>query len=124
MKIIYFLLRYSKYSWSVVLTAAIAGMIAGASSTGILIVISRALSRNGAPGSFLLKCFLGLCLFVPLSRFVSQALLVRLSQAAMFDLRMQLSGRILAAPLRRLEEIGPHRLLATLTEDVSLITSG
>ena len=124
MKIIGFLLRYSKYSWGVVLTAAIAAIIAGASSTGILIVISKALTKGGAPGRILVWSFVGLCLFVPLSRFISQVLLVRLSQAAMFDLRMQLSGRILAAPLRRLEEIGAHRLLATLTEDVSVITSG
>ena len=79
------------------MTAAIAAIIAGASSTGILIVISKALTKGGAPGRILVWSFVGLCLFVPLSRFISQVLLVRLSQAAMFDLRMQLSGRILAA---------------------------
>lgn len=106
------------------MTAAIAAIVAGISSTGILIVISRALTKADAPGQFLAWSFLGLCLFVPLSRFVSQVLLVRLSQAAMFDLRMQLSCRILGTPLRRLEEIGAHRLLATLTEDVAVITNG
>lgn len=124
MKILHFLLRYSKYSWSVVLTAAIAAIIAGVSSTGILIVISKALAQAPQQDRLLAWGFLALCLFVPLSRFVSQVLLVRLSQAAMFDMRMQLSGRILGAPLRRLEEIGAPRLLATLTEDVAVITNG
>lgn len=124
MKILHFLLRYSKYSWGIVLTAAIAAIIAGVSSTGILIVISKALAKAPALDPLLAWGFLALCLFVPLSRFVSQVLLVRLSQAAMFDLRMQLSGRILGAPLRRLEEIGANRLLATLTEDVAVITNG
>ncbi|HEX3249332.1 MAG TPA: cyclic peptide export ABC transporter [Pyrinomonadaceae bacterium] len=124
MKILQFLLRYSKYSWGIVLTAAIAAIIAGVSSTGILILISRALAKAPAIDPLLAYGFLALCLFVPLSRFVSQVLLVRLSQAAMFDLRLQLSGRILGAPLRQLEEIGAHRLLATLTEDVAVITNG
>ena len=98
MKILHFLLRYSKYSWGIVLTAAIAAIIAGVSSTGILIVISKALAKAPALDPLLAWGFLALCLFVPLSRFVSQVLLVRLSQAAMFDLRMQLSGRILGTP--------------------------
>ena len=91
------------------MTAAIAAIVAGISSTGILIVISRALTKADAPGQFLAWSFLGLCLFVPLSRFVSQVLLVRLSQAAMFDLRMQLSCRILGTPLRQL--MRGHRIV-------------
>src|SRR6185369_2471927 len=38
-----------------------------------------------------------------------------------FDLRMNLSRRILATPLRHLEELGSHRLLGALTEDVPVI---
>jgi putative ATP-binding cassette transporter len=118
-------LRYSKYSWSVVLAAAIAGVISGVSSTGMLVVISTALDQTSkVPRHVLGWTFLALCLFVPCARFVSQILLMRLSQAAMYDLRMQLSNRILGAPLRRLEEIGAPRLLASLTEDISVITNG
>ena len=36
---------------------------------------------------------------------------------------MQLSKQILAAPLRCLEEVGAHRLLATLIEDLPMITN-
>ncbi|HWS55172.1 MAG TPA: cyclic peptide export ABC transporter [Pyrinomonadaceae bacterium] len=124
MKIIAFLWKYSRYSWSVVLAAAAAGVVSGASSTGLLIVISTALGRGGAASAELVWGFVGLCLFVPLSRCVSQVLLVQLSQGAMFDLRMELSRRMLGAPLRRLEEVGKHRLLAALTEDIAVITNG
>jgi len=50
-------------------------------------------------------------------------LLTHLGQEALLDLRLRLSRQILAAPLRRLEEIGPHRLLAVLTDDVPAITN-
>jgi putative ATP-binding cassette transporter len=41
----------------------------------------------------------------------------------MVNLRMDLSRKIFASPLRRLEELGAPRLLATLTSDVADITS-
>jgi putative ATP-binding cassette transporter len=37
------------------------------------------------------------------------------------DLRLRLTRSILAAPLRQLEKLGPHRLLATLTNDINVI---
>src|SRR5215208_4897169 len=40
----------------------------------------------------------------------------------MFEMRMQLCRQILRAPLRLLEDLGPHRLLATLTDDVPSIS--
>jgi putative ATP-binding cassette transporter len=48
-------------------------------------------------------------------------MLAVLGQRRILDLRTQLSRSILAAPLRRLEELGPSRLLATLTSDVASI---
>jgi putative ATP-binding cassette transporter len=49
-------------------------------------------------------------------------MLTRLGQQALFELRMQLSRKILATPLRRIEELGAHRLLATLTDDIPTLT--
>jgi putative ATP-binding cassette transporter len=63
-----------------------------------------------------------LCLALPVTRFISGYLLVKLSQRAIYDLRLALSRRILAAPLRKLEEVGTSRLLATLTDDVMAIS--
>jgi putative ATP-binding cassette transporter len=102
--------------------AILASVISGASNAGLIALINSAISRDRFSSTPLVWTFVGLCLLLPLSRFISQVLLIHLSQKATFDLRMRLSRQILSAPLRRLEEMGPHRLLASLTEDVQVIT--
>jgi len=114
-----FLLRSAK---GTVLIALVAGAIAGLSNTLLVALINTALNTNNA-GSRLIWAFTGLCLLMVAGRFVSNLLLIRLSQNAVFDLRVFLSRRILAAPLLRLEELGAHRLLATLTDDVPVIAN-
>ena len=99
------------------------GVIAGLASTGLLAVVNAKLARSGAPAAGLAWAFVGLCIVLPLARFASQYFLAVLSQGIIFDLRMSLSRRILAAPLRALEEVGPAPLLAALTEDIGAITA-
>jgi len=45
-----------------------------------------------------------------------------LTQDAIYQLRAQLSSRVVSAPLEQLERLGVHRLLATLTEDVRALS--
>ncbi|HEV7505656.1 MAG TPA: cyclic peptide export ABC transporter [Thermoanaerobaculia bacterium] len=99
------------------------GVIAGLASTGLLAVINAKLARSGGAAGDLAWMFVGLCVVLPLARFASTYFLAVLSQGIVFDLRMSLCRRILAAPLRALEEVGPARLLATLTEDIGTITT-
>ncbi|HEX3558585.1 MAG TPA: cyclic peptide export ABC transporter [Pyrinomonadaceae bacterium] len=120
MKIVAFLIKYSR---ATLILAVVAGVISGASNTGLLAVINAALRRNGPGMTTLLWLFVGLCILLPVTRFIAEVLLIRLGQGALVDLRMQLSGRILAAPLRHLEEIGAARLLAVLSDDVPVITN-
>lgn len=121
LKLIRFLIKHSRV---MLILAILTGIIAGLSNTGLLIVISTALSRAGSLPASLYWVFGGLCVLAPLFRFASQALLLNISQAATYDLRVNLSSRILSAPLRQLEEIGRHRVIATLTDDVLVISSG
>ena len=116
---LFFLLRSSK---GIVLVALVAGAIAGLSNTVLLALINTALNTSSATNR-LIWAFTGLCLLMVVSRFVSNMLLIRLSQNAVFDLRVFLSRRILSAPLLRLEALGAHRLLATLTDDVPIIAN-
>jgi putative ATP-binding cassette transporter len=120
MKIIKFLIKYSR---AAVILAVIAGIISGASNTGLLAVINAVLRNNGFSLTLLLLMFVGLCVLLPVTRFIAEVLLIRLGQGALVDLRMRLSRQILAAPLRQLEEIGAARLLAVLSEDVPTITN-
>ena len=83
--------------------------------------LSHLLSNTAPTSNQFIIIFFALCITLPLARFGSEAMLINLSSKAMLGLRMRLSRQILSAPLRRLEELGPHRLLATLTEDVPAI---
>lgn len=119
MRLFIFLLRYSR---SLLAFAVLAGIISGASNTGLIILINKTINHQLSDKSILIFGFAALCLIVPVSRVLSESLLVRLTQRAIFDLRMQLTRHILNAPLRHLETLGAHRIMATLAEDVPIIT--
>jgi putative ATP-binding cassette transporter len=120
MKLILFLLQSSP---RVVIIAVIAGLIAGVSNTGLLALINMNLNQTGTPAARSVWGFAMLCGVMLLSRCASSVALVRLARGAIFKLRMQLCRRIIAAPLRHLEELGAPRLLATLTDDVPAISN-
>jgi putative ATP-binding cassette transporter len=118
MKTLTFLLRNSR---TLVVVAVLAGILSGASNTGLLAIISAKLS-GGLGASTLVPLFILLCAVAPLTRIASELLLVQIGQKAIFDLRMKMCRRILGVPLSRLEELGAHRLTAALTDDVFAIT--
>jgi len=125
MKLLRFLLRYSReinYSRAALVVAILTGVAGGLVNTALLALINSALGSGGPPSPRLLAGFVALCVALPVMRFVPEVLLLRLTQGAMFDLRLQLCRRILSAPLRLLEELKPARLLATMTEDIPTVT--
>ena len=67
--------------------------------------------------------FAALTLGSALTGFVSKDLLTRFSQRHMLEMHQDLSRRVVASGLRNVEELGAARLIATLTEDVGIITS-
>jgi putative ATP-binding cassette transporter len=103
-----------------VLGAALLGGLSGASSTALLAIIREALQPNAQLGKMALA-FAALCFVLLASRIASQTLIVRLGQDAVFRLRLRVAHGIASAPLRRLEEVGRHRLFAALTEDVTAV---
>ncbi|HXQ73963.1 MAG TPA: cyclic peptide export ABC transporter [Pyrinomonadaceae bacterium] len=120
MKLFLFLINYSR---RVVLIALFIGIVSGICNAAFIAVINAALKSPESPSPFLLKSFVALCLILPATRLISELLLARMGQKALMDLRLRLSRRILGAPLRYLEELGAHRLLAALAEDVPVITN-
>jgi putative ATP-binding cassette transporter len=124
MKLFSFLLRCSRsvrYSRLTIAIVILIGIVSGASNVVLLSFINRALHRPDYTVTTLAWKFAAVCLLLPLSRFASQAILTRFSARVIFDLRMNLCRRVLAAPLRLLEGLGPHRILAILTEDIPVI---
>lgn len=120
MRVVSFLLKHSS---STLILAIVAGIVSGAANTGLLAVLNAGLASEGTSRSTLMWWFIGLCIFLPVTRCISEVLLNRMGQEALYDLRLKLCGQILGAPLRQLEQLGPHRLLAALTDDVPTITN-
>ena len=110
-----------EYSSLWVMIILLAGLASGIGSTVLLALVNSKLNEaaeDAAPPWI----FLGLIVALPVMRFISQVLLVRLTQGVSFGLRIRLIQRVLALPLRRLEELGSARLVASLTDDISRIS--
>jgi putative ATP-binding cassette transporter len=124
-KLLSFLLRQSdnprRAAWRLAVVVAL-GIVGGVASTALLTLINGMLASPGGDGATSWWSFGALCVLLPVSRFVSQVLLIRLTQGTAADLRVRLGRKILSAPLRRLETLGPPRMLASLTEDVQTLT--
>jgi putative ATP-binding cassette transporter len=120
MRLILFLIRSSP---TAVIIAMLAGLVAGVSNTGLLMLVNTTLGGVGAPATRLVWAFVGLCVLMLAGRATASMLLIRLARGAVFDLRMGLCRRILAAPLSHLEGLGAPRLLAALTDDAPTIAN-
>ncbi len=118
MNLIWLLLRASRIQVAI---AILTGLISGGTSARLIALINSAISGNYTQD--LATQFPILALVVLVSSIVSQVLLIKLSQNAVYKLRLGLSDGILYSPLRHLEELGASKLLATLTEDVSTLSS-
>jgi putative ATP-binding cassette transporter len=113
-----FLLRSFR---TAIVLPVIAGLVAGAGSATLIALINVRLGSGDAAWPWLAAGFAGLAVIVLASNYLTQVLLLRLSQGAAFDLSMRLSERVLAAPLRHQEQLGAHRIMTALTEDVPAV---
>lgn len=114
-----YLLRHSrKLMVFYLLTSAITGF----SIVGLLALINATLASR-ANQSTLLWSFLGFWLLFACARTSSELMLSYLGEGTIANMRIQLAQRVLAVPLRQLEEIGPHRILSTLTDDIPTIST-
>lgn len=123
-RLLSFLLRLSKevrFSRLRIAVIAGAGIIGGVASTSMIALITEILTGQGSRTRLLVGLFITLCLVLPVFRFVSQMVLIDLTQKGLLAFRLRLARNILAAPMRHLEKVGPHRLLATLTNDIGVI---
>lgn len=119
--LISFLLRSS---WGMVAIAVVTGFISGSSSAALIALISNAVSHNVSSSiTSTAWSFVGLSFVAVTTSILSQVVLIRLSQNAVFQLRMHLARQILASELSHLEHLGTPRLLATLTDDVQAVTT-
>ncbi|MBF6362378.1 ATP-binding cassette domain-containing protein [Nocardia farcinica] len=108
-------------SWARIAAVVAAGLVCGAANTYLVTLINGVVSPAPHPRVTLAQFALtGLVVLV--SGLLSQVLLIRLAQDAIYRLRTDLSSSVVAAPLEHLERLGTHRLVATLTEDVRALS--
>jgi len=104
----------------------IAALLSGACNAGLIALINQVLNdaHRQATLTFTATLFAALVLGKLVTGFASQLWLIRYSQQAVAELRRHLVQRILAVPLRRLEQVGSSRVMVTLVDDVnSLMTA-
>jgi putative pyoverdin transport system ATP-binding/permease protein len=111
-----------KSSWRMVAIAIGTGFLSGVSSAALIALISRAMGQTGPLLDWLAIAFGLLTVVVLAASIVSQVMLIRLAQQAVFQLRLSLSRQILSTELAHLEKLGAPRLLATLTDDVQAVS--
>lgn len=115
------LLRFLyRNSWRLVMLSMIAGLISGLTGAGIIALINAALEESQRTVALGMS-FLGGVLLVVVTKAFSEVVLTRLGQDIIAQLRVHLSEHILRAPLRQVQELGRHRLLAALNEDTDVI---
>ncbi len=118
------LARLLRRSAPTVVLATLAGILSGAANALLLALANTALHRPRPwDDARLVGGFAAVCLLLPVLRSASSYLLGGLTQEMVMEVRRELGRKILAAPLRRLEELGPPRLFAVLTEDVSAVAA-
>src|SRR6185312_3564669 len=108
-------------SWARMAAVFAAGLVSGVANTYLLTLIGSVLSPEAHHGSTVQR-FVVTGVVALAASVLSQVLLIRLTQDAIYQLRAQLSSGVVSAPLEQLERLGVHRLLATLTEDVRALS--
>jgi putative ATP-binding cassette transporter len=103
--------------WGVIGT----GLASGLAMAALVGVINALISGAGPPSAALMWAFVALVILRPALRFISQVLLLRLTEHSFYVLRVDLCRRILATPMRHLEELGRAKLMAGLSTDVGQI---
>jgi putative pyoverdin transport system ATP-binding/permease protein len=110
-----------RHSWPRFLFAVVTGLVSGFAGAGVVRVISSCAS-SAAPVRTLAPVFFLICIAHVLCKTSSQLTLIRLTQEAVYRLRIELCRKVLATPYQKLEGFGKARLLAILTTDINTYT--
>lgn len=116
------LIRLLSRSRRTLVVAVLLGLTSGVASTALIWLISDMLSHGFASSTATAGAFAGSAVLLLATRIGFMAVLGRLQQGSIFELRTRLSREILQTSLRRLEEIGASRAYAGLTADVLAVS--
>lgn len=115
--------RLLKPFWPVALFATGMGAVSGLSSAWLLATINAALHAPAGASASLLLAFAGLCVLTIAGEIASDLGNSFVGQQAVAALRVQLTDKILSAPIEEIEQVRQHRLTAVLNQDVEVISN-
>lgn len=110
-----------KCSQKNIVLAVITGIVSGLGSAALIGLINTELHATSSDFRLTIFHFAGLAVLVIFTQIFSTIAIMRAGQTAARNLRMELSRRIINAPLRLLQQLGAPRLLANLTDDVAVL---
>ena len=124
MNLIRFFFRGSR---SMMLCTFAAALLSGACNAGLIAMVNTALQRalhhpESQVAAWIVWAFVALVTGRLVTNFIAQITQAHFAQQNSARLRRELVEKILAVPLRHLEEIGAARLMVALTEDVLVMT--
>jgi putative pyoverdin transport system ATP-binding/permease protein len=119
MNLIRFFFRGSR---AMMIATFVAALLSGACNAGLIAMVNTALSQQAAPAMWIVWAFVALAAGRLLTTFAAQFTQAHFAQRNSARLRRELVEKILAVPLRQLEQIGAPRLMVALTEDVLMLT--
>ncbi|QCI64018.1 cyclic peptide export ABC transporter [Phreatobacter stygius] len=109
--------------WPMAAFATAMGGLSGVATAWLLATINRSFhSEDGVTTTFVLT-FAGLVLLTFTGKIVSDLGNSFVGQHVVANLRKELTGRILAAPIDRLERFRAHRLIVALNQDAEMISA-
>jgi putative ATP-binding cassette transporter len=94
------------------------GLLAGLGTSLVFMALREALGRTPHLTVRDFAGFAGLCVATQACLLASETLLFRHTETLLLELRLSFARQIVELPLRRQEQLGSARILATFTEDV------
>ncbi|MEQ1778440.1 MAG: cyclic peptide export ABC transporter [Nitrosomonas sp.] len=104
-----------------IVVGVLTGIVSGLGSAALIGLINTEVHSTASDFGYTPLIFCGLGFLVLLTHVASTIIVMRVGQTVARDLRMELSRRIISAPLRLLQQLGAPRLMANLTEDIGVL---
>lgn len=116
--IVIHLLSRSRFN---IVLGVVTGIVSGLGSAALIALINTEVHTTALDFGYAPWIFGSLGFLVLFTHITSAIIVMRVGQTAARDLRMELSRRIMSAPLPLLQKLGAPRLMANLTEDIGVL---
>lgn len=106
------------------LLSACSSVLAGASCAALVALVHHGIRTRLADYGWVLAAFVASWGVYVIASLAANWSVIKLSQLAVFKLRVRVCTQVLSSPLRVLERAGLHRVLTVLTEDIGATANG